>query len=77
MSRDQAEAVAQTESNGGRIVSAELEREHGRLVWSFDITIPDSKDIREIQVDASSGQIVDREIETPAQQAQEANAHRN
>lgn len=77
VSREQAEAVAQTESKGGRIVSAELEREHGRLIWSFDITIPNSKDIREIQVDANSGDVVNREIETPAQQAQEANDHEN
>lgn len=75
VSREQAETVAQTESKGGRIVSAELEREHGRLIWSFDITIPNSKDIREIQVDANSGAVINREIETPAQQAQEANGH--
>ena len=47
------------------------EREHGTLVWSFDIAVPGSKDIHEVQVDAKNGMIVASEIETPDAQARE------
>ena len=57
---------------GGKITEGELEKENGKLVWSFDIATTGSKDITEIQVDAITGQIVSRETETPEQQAKEA-----
>ena len=56
----------------GKIQSAELEQERGRLVWSFDIVRAPSKDITEIQVDARTGTVVSQQTETPAQQASEA-----
>jgi len=55
----------------GKIKSSELEREHGKLVWSFDIATPSSKNITEVQVDAKTGKIVVVEIETPKDQAKE------
>ena len=58
----------------GKIQSAELEREDGKLVWSFDLARPGTKDITEVQVDAMSGKIVSVENETPKQQAQEKQA---
>jgi hypothetical protein len=70
----QAEArrLALTKVPDGRVKSAELEREHGVLIWSFDITMPHSKNITEVAVDAHTGKIVGVEIETPEQQAKEA-----
>ena len=56
----------------GNIKSSELEKENGKLVWSFDIAVPESKNITEVQVDAKTSKIVLVEIETPEQQAQEA-----
>jgi len=56
----------------GKIKESELEEESGKLVWSFDITTPKSKNITEVQVDAITGKIVSTEIETPADQAKEA-----
>ncbi len=44
------------------------------MIWSFDIAIPDSKDVIEAQVDAKTGKVVSVEIETPAAQKKEANA---
>ena len=70
--RAQAEKVALAQVPGGRIKEGELEQEHGRLVWSFDIAQPKSRDIVEVQVDATNGKVVSRQIETPADQAKEA-----
>jgi len=56
----------------GTVKDGELEKEKGKLIWSFDITTPDSKDIQEIAVDAMTGALVAVETETPADQAKEA-----
>ena len=61
---------------GGTIKSAELEKERGKLIWSFDIAVPKSRNVTEVQVDAKSGEIVSTKIETPADQAREARADR-
>lgn len=61
-----------------RVQSAELEREHGRLVWSFDLATPGRSGITEIQVSATSGQIVSVQHESAAQEAAEASSeHEN
>lgn len=56
----------------GTIKSSELEREHGMLIWSFDISKPKSKNIYEVQVDAKTGTVVSETTETPKQQRAEA-----
>jgi hypothetical protein len=68
----QAEKIALGKVPDGNIKSSELEKENGKLVWSFDIVVPESKNIAEVQVDAKTSEIVLVEIETPEQQAQEA-----
>ena len=55
----------------GTIKESELEKEHGKLFWSFDMTTPDSKNTTEVNVDAITGAIVSVEQETPEQQAKE------
>ena len=55
----------------GMIKSSALEKEHGRLVWSFDIAHPATQDLTEVQVDAKTGKIVSVEKETPAKEAKE------
>src|SRR4249919_260379 len=74
VTRAQAEKTALSSVPNGVVKSAELEKEHGLMVWSFDIATPQSKDIHEIQVDATSGKVVRTEIETPAAQAKEREA---
>jgi hypothetical protein len=71
-----AEKTALTKVVGGTIKSGEIENEHGKLVWSFDIKMPHSRNITEVQVDAKSGKIVAIEQETPSQQAKEAKEDR-
>lgn len=54
----------------GTIESSELEREHGKLVYSFDIR-NDKGTITEVQVSAKSGRIVSVEEENAQQEAEE------
>jgi uncharacterized membrane protein YkoI len=71
VSRAEAEKIALTKVPGGTIKEGELEKEKGRLIWSFDIDTPGTSDITEVQVDALSGGVVGIEKESPAQQAKE------
>lgn len=72
VSEKTAAKIALTKVPNGKIKSAELEKEHGLLVWSFDIAVPNSRKIAEIHVDARTGKIVRQEVETKAQEAEEA-----
>ena len=71
VSRSEAEKIALSKVLGGTIKEAELEKEKGKLIWSFDISTPGTADITEINVDAITGALVGIEKETPAQQAKE------
>jgi len=62
---EHAEATALRLVPGGAVMSGNLEQENGRLVWLFDISIPRSKNLREIQVDASTGAVVSNTVESP------------
>jgi uncharacterized membrane protein YkoI len=55
----------------GTIKSSELERENGKLIWSFDIAKSRTPEIIEVQVDAKTGKIVSTQTETPADQIRE------
>jgi len=66
-----AQKTALAKVPNGKIKSSELEKEHGKLVWSFDISTPQSKNITEARVDAKTGKIAAVEIETPKDQAKE------
>ena len=71
-----AQKTALAKVPGGPIKSAELEKERGKLIWSFDVAMPKSRNITEVQVDAKTDKIVSTQIETPADQAKEATADR-
>lgn len=58
----------------GRVVSAELEREHGRRIYSFDIRKGGRSGIEEVQIDAYSGKLVSHVHETPADERREKRA---
>ena len=70
--RASAEKTALARVPGGTIKEGELETEHGKLVWSFDIAQKSSLNIIEVQVDANTGEVVVVETETPSDQAKEA-----
>ena len=71
ISKADAETTALAKVPDGKIKAAELEKEHGRLIWSVDIAMPHSKNITEVQVDAKSGKIASVQTETPQDQAKE------
>jgi peptidase YpeB-like protein len=72
VSKAQAEKTALGKVPNGVIKSEELEREHGKLIWSFDIGTNGTKNITEVQVDAKDGKIVSVQTESPRAQAKEA-----
>ena len=72
----QARSIALAKVVNGTVKSSELEKEHGKLIWSFDIATPKSQNITEVQVDAKTGVIVSTQIETPAKQAKEAQSEK-
>src|SRR6266481_6274237 len=74
VTKSQAEKTALAKVPNGVVKGAELEKEHGLLIWSFDIAKPGTKNITEIQVDAKTGKIASVQIETPKDQAKEAAA---
>ena len=57
---------------GGTIKEGELEKEHGKLQWSFDIATPDSKDITEVNVDVISGNVISVNKESAESEAKDA-----
>jgi uncharacterized membrane protein YkoI len=63
ISEDSARAVALAHARGGTVQSLELEREHGKLIWSFDIKIPGKPGITEVNVNALDGTLVGVEHE--------------
>ena len=67
-----ARASALARVTGGEIVSAELEEEDGRLIYSFDIKVAGQSGVEEVWVDAISGEVVSEEHESQAQEAAEA-----
>ena len=71
VSQDAAAKTALAKVPNGTIKESELEKEHGKLIWSFDVSTPDSKDITEVNVDAITGDVVSVEKETPEDQKKE------
>src|SRR5258705_11916174 len=71
VSKADAEKTALAQVPGGTIKEGELEKEKGKLIWSFDISTPGTKDITEVQVDAINGGIVSKVIESASEQEKE------
>jgi uncharacterized membrane protein YkoI len=67
----QARKSALAKVPNGTIKSSELEREKGKVIWSFDIAKSGTRNITEVQVDAKTGKIVSTQTETPADQIRE------
>lgn len=82
ISMDEAKEIALKHVKNGKIESSELEREHGKLIYSFDIREAARKDVTEVNVDALSGKIVaidhenlKKESAEKKQEAKEAPKH--
>jgi uncharacterized membrane protein YkoI len=69
--KHQAQTIALAKAPAETVRESELEKEKGKLVWSFDIATPGTQDITEVLVDVLTGDVVSIENETPADQARE------
>jgi hypothetical protein len=67
-----AREIAIRQVPNGTVKSSELEREKGKLVYSFDITAPAKTGVDEVLVDAISGKVISIEHESPMMEKAEA-----
>jgi uncharacterized membrane protein YkoI len=70
LSEADARVIVMNKLPNAIIKEAELEQEHGKIIWSFDITVPD-KSVTEINVDAITGKLVGMEKEDAKAEAKE------
>lgn len=56
---------------------AELEAEHGCLIWSFDMKVKGVEGVQEVQVDAGNAKVLSSEHEGPAREADEQRGEHN
>jgi len=67
-----ATATALAKVAGGKVQSVHIEKEDGKLVYSFDIKVAGKSGIDEVLVDAMTGAVVSVDHETDADEAKEA-----
>ena len=72
ISEETARATALKEVPNGTVKSSELEREKGKLIYSFDISVPGKSGIEEVNVNAIDGSVVAREHESAKTERKEA-----
>ena len=72
VSKEDAQKTALAKVPNGTIKEAELEKENGKLIWSFDVATPGTKDITEVNVDAITGAVIGVHKESAASEAKEA-----
>jgi uncharacterized membrane protein YkoI len=64
VSLETARATALAKVPNGTVKSEELEKEHDRLIYSFDIQVPGKSGIEEVNVDAIDGKVLGVEHES-------------
>jgi uncharacterized membrane protein YkoI len=67
-----AAATAQKRVPKGSIDGVELEREKGKLMYSYDMKVPGKSGIDEVNVDAVTGKVIGYSHESAAAEAKEA-----
>jgi uncharacterized membrane protein YkoI len=72
VSLEAARATALAKVPHGEVRSEELEREHGKLIYSFDIAVPGKSGIEEVNVSAISGKVLAKHHETAKDESKEA-----
>ena len=71
ISADSARTVALARVPGARVKSRELEREAGRWIYSFDLSVPGKTGVEEVQVDARTAEVVSVKHETAKNEKRE------
>jgi hypothetical protein len=72
VSKADAQRAALERVPDGTVKEAELEKEKGQVIWSFDIATPGTSDITEVHVDAETGQVIAMDKESAEDEAHEA-----
>lgn len=67
-----ARETALKEVPNGTVKSSKLERENGKVIYSYDITVPGKKGVEEVNVNAIDGSVVAKEHETAKTEKAEA-----
>jgi uncharacterized membrane protein YkoI len=68
---DAARATALAKVPDGTVRSEELEREHGKLIYSFDIAVPGKPGVEEVNVSAMNGKVINKHHESARDEARE------
>lgn len=76
ISLDSARTIATHRVANATIASQELEREHGRLIYSFDMKVAGKSGVEEVNVNALNGKVVGVSHEGPAAEKKEAAAEK-
>jgi hypothetical protein len=76
ITEDSAAKVAMKRVPKGNIESVALEREKGKLQYSYDIKVPGKTGVQEVLVSALTGKVMAVMHETPAMQKKEAAAEK-
>jgi len=76
ISEETARATALKQVPNGTVKSAELEREKGKLIYSFDITVPGKSGVEEVNVNAIDGTVVGQDHESAKTEKKEAAAEK-
>ena len=71
VSLDTARATALAKVSHGAVLSEELEKERGKLIYSFDIQVPGKKGVEEVNVSAIDGKVVSKHHESARKESQE------
>lgn len=72
ISLDSARTIALHKVKNGSVASEELEREHGKLIYSFDVKVPGKTGIQEVNVNALNGAVIGVHHEDAATEMREA-----
>jgi hypothetical protein len=76
VTKQQAKRIALARVKHGTIKCAELEKENGMLIWSVDVAQSGKKDLTDVRVDATTGEITAVEVETPLVERKEVAEHK-
>ena len=76
ITRKAATVTALAQVPGAKVKSSEIERENGKLIYSFDLSVKGKSGIEEINVDAITGAVVNHEHEGAKAEKAEAKAEK-
>jgi len=71
ISPDSATKLARAQVPTATIETAEIEMEDGRLIYSFDMKLPNKSGLEEVELDAKTGKVLKVEHEDAAAESRE------